>query len=149
MAMTFRDKKLLCEMFIQELGNYLNKTHEFAPSCNLDESLYLIPNGTIDQISYYSKPDHSFRYSDHWNWYANLNKCSKKHYIQCWNVDIPYPKERKAEGRASLPRKAVAVAMIGKDGKYHTVYGEKFDKRNKKWTFITNNVQDVASMVLA
>ena len=92
------DKKgmmALCMAFFEELSNEL-PNYTVVGSCNKDSSLYLVPNGTEDEITYYSKPAKSFRISDHWNWYANTKKCDNERYIQCLCVDLPYAKRREA-----------------------------------------------------
>lgn len=140
--MTLTEKKEKCTQFFNELVLKLNN-YEVVESCNHDFSRYLVPVGTADQISYESKPDKSFRISDHWNWYANLKKCPNPHYIQCYSVDLPWAKKRLAEGKASNPVFGVQVAMIGDDGKYHVVYGEKFNRKTKTWEWIETSVDSV------
>ena len=93
-----------CKVFFNELSALLSgEQYEVMRSCNNDKSLYLIPKGTIAQLSYNSKPADSYRYSDHWNWYANVNKCADPHYIQCYCVDMPWAKKRSEEGKPSKP----------------------------------------------
>lgn len=118
-------------------------TYEEVGSCNADSTLYLVPDGTANQISYTSKPEKSFRVSDHWNWFANLKKCPYEKYIQCLSVDLPFAKKRPANGMASKPINAVQVSVIGKDGKYHAVYGEVFNRKTKTWGWIESNPLDV------
>ena len=65
-----------CEEYFMILSELLSETHEVVGSCNKDISKYLIPKGTASELTYYSKPKNSVRISDHWNWYANLNKCN-------------------------------------------------------------------------
>ena len=124
-----------CLKFFAELVEALEDTHELVASCNNDNTMYLVPKGTADQITYNGKPDNSYRFSDHWNWYANTSKCQNEKYIQCWNVDMPRVKDRPAPGKPSSPIFASAVAKIGKDGKYHTIFGEKWSKNKKEWSW--------------
>lgn len=145
--MTIREKIRRCQYFFEELAKILNDDYEVVGSCIKDISMYLIPKGTETDISYYGKPDKSFRISDHWNWYANLNKCEKKHYIQCWSVDVPYPRDRKTETGPSEPRRAIQVAVIGKGGKYHAVYGEKWNKKHKRWDWLENTPEQIVSVL--
>ena len=135
MAMSVSMKKNLCRDYFYYLVDTLKDTHELVESCNADETLYLIPKGSISELSYTSKPVDSYRYSDHWNWYANLKKCPVGRYIQCYNPDLPRAKPRAGEGLASKPVKATCIAYYGEDKKYHTIYGEKFDRKEKTWSW--------------
>ena len=160
--MTIETKTVLCLNFYNELINRLSDKYELMASSNqhatlpvlesLDDILnyntrfyssYLIPKGTADQISYYGKPIGSFRFSDHWNWYSNVNKCSDLKEIQCFSVDIPWPRQRMGYGRPSKPRFATQVAFYGKDLKYHVIFGEKFNRKTKEWEFVTTSVDEV------
>lgn len=133
--MTFSEKKALCIDYFNNLYEKLCLTHELVISCNDDISMYLVPKGTKNQITYSSKPVDSYRVSDHWNWFANLKKCPYEKYVQCFNVDLPKAKPRTEEGKASKPVYGIQVAYFGKDQKYHHVFGEKFDRTNGKWVF--------------
>ena len=64
-----------CENFFSELTRILDGKYEVVGSCNQDISRYLIPAGTKEQITYYGKPELSFRISDHWSWDSNVKKC--------------------------------------------------------------------------
>lgn len=142
--MTIDEKKNACTKFFDLLSELLKEEYEVVASCNADFSRYLVPKGTADQISYSGKPDKSFRISDHWNWFANLNKCENPNYIQCLSVDMPFAKRRPEEGKASKPILGTQVAVVGEDGKYHAVFGEKFDRKTKTWSWISTNAEDVA-----
>lgn len=146
--MDFAEKRELCKSFVRELESILKDEYELLPSCNKDESLYLIPKGTSDQVTYYGKPNRSIRYSDHWNWYANTNKCSVYNYIQCLSVDIPWTR-RRTDDKATKPRFGVQVAMIMDDGKYHCVYGDKFDRKTKTWNWVDASADEVVAMLTA
>lgn len=135
-----------CEQFIRDLQEALSDEYEMVGSCDQDKSMYLIPKGTIDELSYYGKPTLSFRASDHWNWYANINKCDDPRKIQCYSVDIPWAKQRAGEGKPSTPVLGIQVAIFGRDNRYHHVYGEKFDRRNKTWEWEETDPKNVASM---
>ena len=126
----------MCIDFFSKLADSLKETHEVVESCNADCTKYLIPKGTIGELTYYGKPANSFRVSDHWNWYANINKCANRRYIQCLNVDLPWAKKRKTEDGPSSPIWASQVAKLGSDGKYHCIFGEAFDKKTKTWKWI-------------
>ena len=133
--MNFNEKKRACMEYFNNLCNELKETHSLVGSCNKDCSLYLVPKGTEKEITYSSKPVNSYRFSDHWNWYSNIKKCSDPHYIQCFNIDAPRVKQRIEPGKASKPVLCICVAYFGEDEKYHHVYGEKFDRDKKKWSF--------------
>ena len=133
-----------CKEFFIELSIALGADYELVESCNNDISRYLIPKGTREQITYYGKPDNSFRLSDHWNWYSSLFKCNNEHYIQCFSVDAPWSKKRVAPGKASKPIYCVQVCVMGEDKKYHCVYGERFNRRTKTWEWIESDPYEVA-----
>lgn len=134
--MTITEKRIeqgqKCREFFLKLISALVETHELLPSCNNDASLYLCPKGTCDEVTYYGKPEGSFRVSDHWNWYSSTKRCNDPKYIQCLNRDLPKAHKREKEGLATKPIMADCVAIF-KDGKYHTVYGEFYDPQNRKW----------------
>lgn len=121
------------------LADILSDTHVLVESCNQDASAYLVPLGTEDQITYYSKPKNSYRISDHWNWYSNTRKCHDVSYIQCYSEDIPFPRKRERPGKASLPRNGIQVAYFGDDGKYHCIFGDKYDRKTNAWTWVGLN----------
>lgn len=137
--MNYEDKMIKCQQFFNDLCNLLSGSYTKVGSCNKDSSMYLVPLGTEDEITYYGKPQKSFRISDHWNWYANLSKCSNERYIQCWSIDVPYVRPRIKEGKASKPRKAIQVAIVTNNGKYRAIYGEKWNKKKKRWEWLDTN----------
>lgn len=145
--MDFDAKWAACVAFFNELSGLLSETHETIGSCNHDNSVYLVPNGTSDQITYYGKPRKSFRMSDHWSWYSNLKKCDKEHYIQCLSVDLPYANKRPSPGKPSKPIFGIQVCILGNDRKYHCVFGEKYDRKTKKWTWINANPIEVVGLL--
>ena len=138
------EMKVSCTEFFNQLSDILNEKYEIVESCNADFSKYLVPKGTADQITYHSKPDKSFRISDHWNWYANTNKCTNPNYIQCLSVDLPWANKRPEEGKASRPIKGVQVSVIGEDGKYHVIFGEKYGRKTRMWSWVSTSPEDVA-----
>jgi hypothetical protein len=129
--------------FFKELAKLLNGKYEIVGSCNKDISQYLVPVGTAEEISYYGKPVKSFRISDHWNWFTSLKKCSDPNYIQCESVHMPHPRKRRAEGEATRPWKGVQVAIQGTDGKYHHVFGNKWDRKKKEFKWVENTPLEV------
>lgn len=138
-----REEKLAkCQAFMAKLYERL-EGYECDQSPYSNESSYCIPFGTNEENSFYSKPMHSFRCSSHWNWYANLRKCSVPNYIQCNNVDVPWARQRIESGKASQPVTAYQVAFFGDDKRFHCVYGEKFDRKTKSWQWIESSVDEV------
>lgn len=135
--MRYKDyKKEYCRKYFLKLAEELKGTHELVTSCNGDCSLYLIPIGTIDQLTYYGKPMDSYRFSDHWNWYANVNKCKNERHVQCHNIDLRRPAKR-INSKATKPRYNVCVAYYGTDHKYHTLIGDKYDEISRKLKFVS------------
>ena len=143
----YNQKMEACIQFFEELAKLLQADYEAVASCNKDASRYLVPKGTSGQISYYGKPDRSFRISDHWNWYSNTQKCRDEKYIQCESVDMPRARIREKEGMASKSRFGIQVCLLGTDGRYHHVFGDKFDRKRHTWNWIENDVSVVAGMV--
>lgn len=137
-----------CRQFFEALTKALNETHTVMKSCNDDKTMYLVPNGTEKQVTYHGKPQGSFRISDHWNWKANLKNNSNEKYIQCFSKDFYWCKKRKGEGLASDPIFACSVCWYGPDKMYHVVYGEKFDRKTKKWSWLENSVEGVLESIL-
>lgn len=130
-----------CNTWFDQLAEALKDTHVVVGSCNKDCSRYLVPIGTEDQITYYGKPANSFRVSDHWNWRSPLKKCKKEKYVQCYSKDMPWTAKRMAPGKASRPMIGNAVMYYsGVDKAYHVMYGEKFDRETKTWSFVTMDV---------
>ncbi len=146
-SLKFR-KKVLNEMkslrkIYSKLKEYLiyEKGYVCVSSCNNDTSEYLVPKGTEDQITYYSKPEGSVRYSDHWNWYASINKCSDPDYIQCYNEDMPDPEPRISE-KASFPWWGGAIAVYT-NGSYKTLAGNSCYKFYKpSFTLLKKSVDN-------
>lgn len=131
-----------CLAFFQKLSDILNGKYEIVGSCNKDVSQYLVPIGTIDQISYYGKPEMSFRISDHWNWYSSIKKCKNPDYVQCNSVDIPRAKKR-TDDHATRPMRGMQVAIQWTDGYYHHVFGEKYDPKTRKYVWVESNPEDI------
>ena len=143
-------KKNLCKEYFMKLANVLSDTHIIVKSCNKDDTLYLVPIAEANNISYYGKPANSFRYSDHWSWYANHNKCNKDWYIQCCSKDAPKARKRKAPGKASEPVEAIQVCYYGSDELYECVFGEVYDSERHEWYFLKNGAyspEEIAAMV--
>lgn len=145
--MTKREKMNACIAFYNELAERLKTSYDIVGSCNQDISSYLVPKGTANQISYTSKPRMSFRISDHWNWYANVNKCSNEHYIQCYSVQIPKPKKRIAPGKASKPVLASQVCFTFDGYVYNVVYGEMYNFATREWEWVERTTNDVLDSI--
>lgn len=145
--MTQAQKLKACMRFFEELAEELEKEYEVLGSCNHDSSVYLVPKGKSDQVTYYGKPMWSFRVSDHWNWFTSLNKNSDEHYVQCFSIDMPYPRRRALLGQATEPRKGCQVAFFGRDRKYHCVFGERYDRKTKSWEWVNGSIEDAIKLV--
>lgn len=137
----------VCRKFFDRLAELLKDKYEVVGSCNQDLSAYLVPKGTKDQISYYGKPDRSFRVSDHWTWYSNLKKCSNPNEIQCYSNGTPPPCPRDPENPecATSAHQACQVAIYnGRTKQYMVVYGEMWDKNQNRWVWNENIPERVA-----
>lgn len=132
-----------CEKFLNGLQAILKGRYEIVGSCNQDISRYLIPIGTEELITYYGKPDLSFRISDHWNWYSNAKKCTDISYVQCESVDMPSARAR-TDWHATKPRKGLQVAIQGVDRKYHHVFGYKWN--GKEFVWVENDPMDICKL---
>lgn len=138
-----QDKIDACLKFFQKLADALNESYIVYGSCNQDISQYLVPKGTENDISYYGKPVKSFRISDHWNWYSNLKKCKNPDYVQCESTDIPPAAPRKDSYHASNPQYGLQVAIQLDDGKYHHVFGDKWNALKNCFDWIENDPADI------
>ena len=143
---TIEDKMIECRKFLDALADILGEGFSLIASCNRDLSAYLVPKGTEKEISYYGKPVGSFRISDHWNWLSSLKRCSDPDMVQCRSLDIPWRRKRDPQNptAATKPWVGVQVAYYGADGCYHCVFGEKFDRQTKTWSWVENTPEDVA-----
>lgn len=132
-----------CYEFFDTMAGLLGDRYEIVPSCNKDLSRYLVPVGTSDQITYYGKPEMSFRVSDHWSWYSNLQKCSNERYVQCYSMDMPNPRPRANPGEGTNAIRGYQVC-IQRNGRYYHVFGDKFDRRTRRWNWVEANPETVA-----
>lgn len=144
--MTIAYKKRQCAKYFEELKDILKDTYSSIESCNKDISAYLVKNGTEREITYFSKPECSFRISDHWNWYSNIKKCPDEKYVQCDSISIPKARKRKEKGKASDPIKAIQVSFFY-NGKYHVVFGEFFNFEKRTWEWLESDVNDIALLL--
>ena len=142
--MTIMEKNDRCKSFFDALVSILGERYERLNSCNQDMSAYLCPTGTSGEVTYHSKPEESFRISDHWNWYANTNKCSDPRYIQCYCVDLPWARRRLEPNKATRPIMASSVCVF-RNGRYHAIYGERFDRKTKTWSWIETSPEKALS----
>lgn len=146
--MSLKENMDLCWEFFNKLSELLKDDYVVIKSCNKDNSAYLVPKGTENDISYYGKPYPSFRISDHWNWYANIKKCSDPDMVQCESVDLPKARPRLQPGMATRPIYACQVAVYLGDGKYYAVYGEDYSRKRKpRWRFLTTSPEAAAVIV--
>lgn len=147
--MTFEERRNKVKEFYNRLVD-ISKDHYFeVESCNNDASRYLLRNGTTrEDISYYSKPLWSYRMSDHWNWYTSERKCSDLKYIQCHSIDMPWARKRVYVDKATRPMRGWQVCIFSADdGLYHCVYGEIFDRKEKKWYWVENDPKMIYEFV--
>ena len=142
-----KSKMDMCNDFINALAELLGNRYEMIGSCNKDASRYLVPSGTADQITYRGKPVNSFRVSDHWSWYSSLKKCPERSYIQCYSADAPVPKPRPygKQDNATKPVMGKQVCIQLADGKYHHVFGDKYDRSTHRWTWVENDPREVVA----
>lgn len=132
-----------CTDFFNRLIDILGDEYVSISSCNQDFSRYLCLKGTDNEITYSSKPDISFRISDHWNWYSNIKKCPNPYYIQCHSADAPWPRKRDGYGKASKPWKICQVCVFV-NGMYRAVYGECYDAKTRKTFWLGTEPEAVA-----
>ena len=142
--MTINQKNDSCKAFFDALVSILGDRYEMLRSCNQDMSAYLCPSGTSGEVTYHSKPEESFRISDHWNWYANTNKCSDPRYIQCYCADLPWARRRLEPNKPTRPIMASCVSLF-RNGKYHVIYGERFDRKTKTWSWVETSPEEALS----
>lgn len=145
-------KMRACVEFFNELAALLSDRYEIV--CPFDKTgyrsdKYLVPNGTADEITYYSKPLHSFRVSTHWNWRESLDKCDRENYIQCLCPDMLWAKKRDPETGRSEPIRAEAVAILSDDGKYHVIFGEYWNRKTKSWDWKESDPNEVFDQLVA
>lgn len=136
-AMKLENEKMMekCYAFMLGLKEILGDAYILGQSPFAPTSCYLVPKGTEELNTYYSKPPKSFRCSDHWNWYANLKKCSNPNYVQCYNVDAFWPYKRTRAG-ATKHIWQCCVGYFAEDNRFHVVYGQKFDRKTRETTWV-------------
>ena len=144
--MRFKEKQNKCIKYFNELCGLLSETHEVM--INKSTDMYLVPKGTKNQITYYGKPLYSFRYSNKWNWFTD--RCKNQNHAQCYSKDLPRPHHDdefagKGPGGAIL---AHCVGYYGDDKSYHVVYGEKYDRETRTWSWVESSPLDVISELI-
>ena len=130
-----REQLRKCNAFFLRVANELKDTHRIIGSSAQWGSACLVPIGREDEVSYYGKPVNSLRVACNWNWRAALKRCKEEKLIQCNTPDLPWCKKREAPGMASKPIWGNMVGYFDEDKKYHCVYGEKFDRETKTWSW--------------
>lgn len=140
--MTIKEKYNNCKAFFEALSDMLSDQYEILESINKVDSACLCPIGTTGEVTYYSKPEKSFRVAKYWNWYANTERCSDREYIQCYSPDLPRTFRRMNGDKAGKPVTAASVCFY-RDGVYHVVYGERWDKKTRRWTWVDNTPGEV------
>lgn len=93
-----------------------------------------------------NKSEKSIRFSNKWNWKADLSDCSDPNFVQCYCKDLPYPKRRLYDGGPSKPIKASCVCIM-QNGIYRVIFGEKYNRRTKQWGWIETSIEDVLQIV--
>jgi len=147
--MTYEEKMSKCRNFVEQVASDCDGSWILVESCNNDASCYLIPEGSESELSYYGKPANSLRFSDHWNWYSSTKKCRDEKYVQCRSLDMPWARRREEAGKATKPRFGIQVAYYDRrDRCYHHVYGDKFDRKTKTWTWVDAEPGAVARMMM-
>ena len=144
-----KDRFDKCNVFFDKLCEVLANEYDVVNS-PWTKDRYLVPKGTADQITYYTKPMSSFRVSDHWNWFAPTNKCDKQSMIQCYSVDLPFAHDRAGDKKSKGSYSRIDAAQVGfvcPDGKYRAVYGEIYDRKTKTWSWLEVSPEDVACMI--
>lgn len=145
----YEEKMHKCRSFVEEVADICAGGWTLVNSCNKDASCYLIPKGTESELSYYGKPANSLRFSDHWNWYSSTKKCKNEKYVQCRSLDMPWARHREEVGKATKARFGIQVAYFDQDdGCYHHVYGDKFDRKTKTWSWVDADPDVVAKMMI-
>ena len=141
--------KTKCMEFFNQLADIL-KEHGYVVvgSPYNKYTLQLVPAGEEGLLTYYGKPFLSFRLSNVWNWYTSEDRCKDPNQVQCLNLDIPWSRKRKEGEAGSKPWFAWQVAMFDHDRKYHCVFGDKFDRKTKTWTFVEADPHDIANELL-
>lgn len=139
-----------CFEFFDLVAEELKDIYEVVPGKSKQfKSACLVPKGTASQVTYYGKPLYSLRVASNWNWRAGLDRCSVEKHIQCVTPDLPYVKPRPKDHPdwSSPPVFGNMVAIFDSDRKYHCLFGEKYNKDNKTWTWMVNTPKRVAAMV--
>ena len=102
-----------------------------------NNSEYMVPAGTANQVTWRSKPELSFRLAENWSWFANADQCDDLEYIQCLNTSMP-PAHPRQNGplKGSSPVKGWAVAFF-RDGHYVTIAGNRWDPITGAWETVS------------
>ena len=140
----------ICLEFFHKTAALVSDIYEELPSKSKHwPSICLVPKGTASQVTYYGKPVNSLRVAMNWNWRAGLDKCSIPKYIQCVTKDLPFVKARPKDHpeRSSPPIFGNMVALFDTDNKYHCIFGEKYDRSSKTWSWVENTPERVAYML--
>ena len=128
-----------CIQFFNIVAAQLKDTHVVVESKSKKwPSFCLVEKGQERQVSYYGKPVNSLRVAPNWNWRAGLDRCSNPKYIQCVTPDLPFARRRPAEHPewSSMPIFGNMVGYFDTDNKYHCIFGEKYDRETKEWSWV-------------
>ena len=141
--MEFYEKQEKCNQYFNNLYEMLKESHDRRTNKTRDRrpDKYIFPKGTGDEITNVGKPANSFRYSNKWNFWKN-GKGEMLDSVQCYSEDFPKA-HTDSQGRG--PQGAVlaySVCFYGEDGHYHVVYGERYNRKTKKWDWVESDPED-------
>ncbi len=137
---TKEETEKICADFWEKLSNYLREKG-YLETKSKAKSRYLVPSGTENEITWMGKPEFSFRYSNHWNFYTDLKNNPNPNAIQCLNPDIAPAYSRKSPEKGSRPVKGIAVAFYF-NGHYRTICGQKYDLITDTWSILDNEFSE-------
>lgn len=141
--MEFYEKQEKCNQYFNSLYEMLKDSHDRRTNKTRDRrpDKYIFPKGTGDEITNVGKPANSFRYSNKWNFWKN-GKGEMLDSVQCYSEDFP---KAHTDSHGCGPQGSVlaySVCFYGEDGRYHVVYGERYNRRTKKWDWVESDPED-------
>ena len=141
--MEFKEKQEKCNQYFNGLYELLKDTHDRRTNKTRDRrpDKYIFPKGTGDEITNVGKPKDSFRYSNKWNFYKN-GKGEMLPEVQCYSEDFPHAHTDSLGHGPQGSVLAYSVCFYGEDGRYHVVYGERYNRKTKKWDWVESDPED-------
>ena len=141
--MEFREKRAKCNEYFNGLCELLNETYEHHANRTKDHrpDKYLYPKGTVREITYSSKPKNSFRFSSKWNFYKD-GQGRMLPEVQCYSEDFPNAHTDSLGHGPQGSVLAYSVCFYGEDGHYHVVYGERYNRKTRKWDWVESDPED-------